>query len=133
MFGTSYGGFAAIQAAAHRPPALAAIAPHAATDDRYRTDVHQAGGLPAAIDRAGYALMMVALNALPPDTDADTLGRPGEPGSAWPRLATRPKWPASTPSRKPRPGSRPIVASTRWPDAETGQAQPVCRAAMPPE
>jgi len=69
MFGTSYGGFNAIQVAMHAPPALGAIAPHAATDERYLDDVHHIGGCLAGIDLAVYPLWMVGLNALPPDPD----------------------------------------------------------------
>jgi putative CocE/NonD family hydrolase len=44
MIGISWGGFAALQVAARRPPALKAIMPCCATDDRYRDDVHYMGG-----------------------------------------------------------------------------------------
>ena len=44
MVGISWGGFAALQVAACRPPALKAIIPCCATDDRYHDDVHYMGG-----------------------------------------------------------------------------------------
>src|SRR3954470_11036208 len=44
MWGISYGGFTAIQVAMRRPPALKAIVPVMATDDRYLDDVHYRGG-----------------------------------------------------------------------------------------
>jgi putative CocE/NonD family hydrolase len=65
MWGTSYGGFNCIQVAMHRPPHLAAIAPHAATDDRYNDDVHYWGGCLQGIELLTYPLRMVAMNALP--------------------------------------------------------------------
>jgi putative CocE/NonD family hydrolase len=44
MYGTSWSGFNSIQVACERPPALGAIAPIYATDDRYTDDVHYMGG-----------------------------------------------------------------------------------------
>ncbi len=44
MVGISWGGFAALQVAACRPPALKAIIPCCATDDRWHDDVHYMGG-----------------------------------------------------------------------------------------
>lgn len=66
MFGTSYGGFNCIQTAMHRPPALKAIIPHAATDDRYHDDVHFSGGCLMGIDQVLYPGWMVPMNAMPP-------------------------------------------------------------------
>lgn len=66
MFGTSYGGFNSLQVAMRRPPALKAIVPIYATDDRYTDDVHYGGGIRRALDFVDYPLMMVAMNALPP-------------------------------------------------------------------
>ena len=40
MFGTSYSGFNSLQIAGERPPALKAIVPIYATDDRWTDDVH---------------------------------------------------------------------------------------------
>ena len=44
MRGISWGGFAALQIAALAPPALKAIMPHCATDNRYTDDAHHIGG-----------------------------------------------------------------------------------------
>ncbi len=65
MFGTSYSGFNTIQTAMRRPPALKAIIPIYATDDRYTDDIHFGGGIRKAIE-FGYPLFMVSMNALPP-------------------------------------------------------------------
>src|SRR5262245_60131838 len=66
MWGTSYSGFNSIQVAMRRPPALKAIVPIYATDDRYTDDVHFMGGSRRLLDLIDYPTYMVALNALPP-------------------------------------------------------------------
>lgn len=66
MFGTSYSGFNSIQVAMERPPALKAIIPIYATDDRFADDVHYVGGVMRGIDVLDYPCYMIALNALPP-------------------------------------------------------------------
>jgi putative CocE/NonD family hydrolase len=66
MYGTSYSGFNSIQVAMERPPALKAIIPTYATDDRYADDVHYFGGAMRGLDVLDYPCYMVALNALPP-------------------------------------------------------------------
>lgn len=82
MWGISYGGFTAIQVASHRPPALRAIVPIMATDDRYLDDVHYRGGCVTVSELSQYAVSQVAMNAMPPDARfrgtawrADWLGR----------------------------------------------------------
>jgi putative CocE/NonD family hydrolase len=75
MWGISYGGFTSIQVAALRPPALRAIVPMYATDDRFTDDVHYVGGVPTASELTQYAVAMVANNALPP--------RPAYRGEGW--------------------------------------------------
>jgi putative CocE/NonD family hydrolase len=65
-WGVSYGGFACIQLAALQPPALKAIAPVYATDDRYTDDMHFSGGALCALELAHYPIRILALNALPP-------------------------------------------------------------------
>ena len=65
MWGVSYGGFTAIQVAKRQPPALKAIFPVYATDDRYTDDVHYLGGCKTASEMAQYAVSQVAMNALP--------------------------------------------------------------------
>ena len=65
MYGSSYSGFNTIQTAMRQPPALKAIVPIYATDDRYTDDIHFGGGVRKAIE-FGYPLFMVSMNALPP-------------------------------------------------------------------
>jgi uncharacterized protein len=66
MYGTSWGGFNSIQVACLRPPALGAIVPIYATDDRYTDDVHYMGGALRAVDLVDWVTYMAACNALPP-------------------------------------------------------------------
>ena len=68
-WGVSYGGFACIQLAALQPPALKAIAPVYATDDRYTDDMHFSGGALCALELAHYPMRILAMNALPPTRD----------------------------------------------------------------
>jgi putative CocE/NonD family hydrolase len=89
MWGVSYGGFTAIQVAMQRPPALKAIFPVYATDDRYTDDVHYIGGCKTVSEMAQYAVSQVAMNALPP--------RPAYWGAGWQtqwrrRLEQTPPW-----------------------------------------
>ncbi len=44
MIGISWGGFSALQLAAHRPPSLKAIITVDSTDDRFNDDIHYKGG-----------------------------------------------------------------------------------------
>lgn len=67
MMGISYGGFTALQVAAHAPPHLTSIIPIDFTDDRYTDDCHYRGGLLRFYyDIAYYGGQMIARNALPP-------------------------------------------------------------------
>ena len=66
MYGTSWGGFNSIQVAMERPPALKAIVPIYASDDRYTDDVHYMGGILKAIDLVDWVIYMAACNVLPP-------------------------------------------------------------------
>ena len=66
MYGYSYSGFNSIQIAMERPPALKAIIPIYATDDRFGDDVHYYGGVVKQLDQIDYPSYMVAMNALPP-------------------------------------------------------------------
>lgn len=68
MFGSSYGGFTALQVAMHQPPSLKAIVPLYATDDRYTDDCHYTAGgnMRMYYDVGCYGGLMVAMNALPP-------------------------------------------------------------------
>jgi predicted acyl esterase len=67
MTGISWGGFNALQVAAHRPPQLKAILTLCSTDDRYADDVHYMGGCLLANDQLTWASSMFVRNALPPD------------------------------------------------------------------
>ncbi len=49
-----------------RPPALKAIIPIFATDDRFGDDVHYFGGARKQLDLVDYPTYMIAMNALPP-------------------------------------------------------------------
>ena len=89
MWGISYGGFTAIQVAKERPPALRAIVPVMATDDRYLDDVHYRGGCVTVSELSQYAVSQVAMNAMPPDASFR--------GAAWrtdwlTRLEATPPW-----------------------------------------
>jgi putative CocE/NonD family hydrolase len=66
MTGYSWGGFNALQVAARRPPALKAIIPVHATDDRYGDDCHYMGGA-LLLGNLSWASTMIAVNARPPD------------------------------------------------------------------
>ena len=67
MMGISWGGFNALQVAAHRPPALKAIITHCSTDDRYADDVHYLGGCVLSQDALPWATTLLGFNALPPN------------------------------------------------------------------
>ena len=67
MTGVSWGGFAALQAAARNPPALKGIAPIHASDDRYADDVHYFGGCVLATDMLHWSACMAAYVGQPPD------------------------------------------------------------------
>jgi uncharacterized protein len=67
MWGISWGGFNALQAAARRPPALKAIMTLCASDDRYADDVHYRGGCVLALDMLHWASSMLTWSARPPD------------------------------------------------------------------
>ena len=90
MFGISWGGFSALQAAARRPPALRAIIPVHFSHDRYNLDVHYVGGTLHVGESVYWPVEMVGENALPPD--------PERFGPGWReewlrRLEATPQWP----------------------------------------
>ena len=58
MYGASWSGFNSLQVACLRPPALHAIAPIYASDDRYTDDVHYIGGALKAVDLVDWVLYM---------------------------------------------------------------------------
>lgn len=66
MYGSSYGGITALQAAMHAPPQLKAVVAIHALVDRYTDDVHYHGGCVPVNESVAWAGRMVALNALPP-------------------------------------------------------------------
>lgn len=67
MIGYSWGGFAGLQVAARRPPALGAVVTVNSTVRRYTDDCHYLGGSVNAHDMLSWATTMLALNARPPD------------------------------------------------------------------
>ena len=89
MFGISWGGFAALQAAMRRPPGLEAIVPVGATHDRYALDVHYIGGTLHVNESVTWPVEMVAENALPPDPER--FG-PGWHDAWLRRLEATPQW-----------------------------------------
>ncbi|AXB42179.1 CocE/NonD family hydrolase [Amycolatopsis albispora] len=66
MMGISWGGFAALQVAARKPPSLKAIVISSFTDDRYGDDMHYMGGCLLS-DNLAEASTMFAYSTLPPD------------------------------------------------------------------
>ncbi|WP_116083452.1 CocE/NonD family hydrolase [Tropicimonas sp. IMCC34011] len=74
MIGISWGGFAGLQIAARRPPALKAIVTACSTDDRYRDDVHFMGG-GLLIDGMQWGAGLFTQLCRPPD--------PAHAGESW--------------------------------------------------
>ena len=93
MTGISWGGFNALQVAARRPPALAAIVTHCSTDDRYADDVHFMGGC-LLLDNFFWGSAFFMFMARPPDPDIQ--------GPRW-----REQWLARLENQQP-------VAATVW-------------------
>ena len=90
MWGISWGGFSALQAAMLRPPQLKAIVAMHATHDRFACDVHYTGGSAHAGEQLDWPGSMVTTNALPPDPEIF--------GERWVaewmhRLEYTPQWP----------------------------------------
>jgi hypothetical protein len=67
--GLSWGGFNALQIAALRPPALAAVVSACSTDDRYSDDVHYMGGNVLGYDMQLWATWAHLFFVAPPDPD----------------------------------------------------------------
>jgi putative CocE/NonD family hydrolase len=90
MWGISWGGFSALQAAMLRPPHLKAIVAMHATHDRFACDVHYTGGSLHAAEQLDWPGSMVTTNALPPDPEIFGEGWLDE----WiHRLEKTPQWP----------------------------------------
>lgn len=68
LMGKSWGGFNALQIAAHRPPALGSILTVCSTDDRYTDDVHYMGGC-WLNDSLWWGATFFQLLAQPPDPE----------------------------------------------------------------
>lgn len=77
MMGLSWGGFAALQVAARRPPSLGAIAVASFTDDRYNDDFHYMGGCLLS-DNLAESGTTFAFGTCPPD--------PATVGDRWRRM-----------------------------------------------
>ena len=69
MFGTSWGGTAALQANVDAPDALKAIIAVCATHDRYEDDIHHLGGC-LLTDTLEWGVTLPAILAAPPTPDA---------------------------------------------------------------
>jgi uncharacterized protein len=67
LVGFSWGGFAALQIAARRPPQLGAIVTVNSVVRRYTDDCHYTGGLVNGHDMLSWATTMYAYDARPPD------------------------------------------------------------------
>jgi hypothetical protein len=68
MIGKSWGGFAALQAAARRPPALRAVIAVHASDDRWSGDAHYMGGR-LLTENLRWGSLLLTLAAQPPDPE----------------------------------------------------------------
>jgi putative CocE/NonD family hydrolase len=68
MIGKSWGGFNCLQIAARQPPALRAIVPVCATDDRYGDDVHFMGGC-LLVDGIEWGAAFQTFLPRPPDPE----------------------------------------------------------------
>ena len=66
MTGISWGGFNALQVAAHAPAALKAVITLCASDDRYADDAHYMGGC-LLNENQIWGTVLFTINALPPD------------------------------------------------------------------
>ncbi len=67
MIGISWGGFAALQAAARRSPALKAVVVACASADRYGADVKYRGGAVLGCELLPWSSTMLAMSVRPPD------------------------------------------------------------------
>jgi uncharacterized protein len=67
MIGLSWGGFAALQAAARRPPELKAVVVVCASADRFGADVKYRGGALLGCELLPWSSTMLAMSVRPPD------------------------------------------------------------------
>ena len=67
MIGLSWGGFAALQAAARKPPELKAVVVVCASADRYGADVKYRGGCLLGCELLPWSSTMLAMSVRPPD------------------------------------------------------------------
>jgi putative CocE/NonD family hydrolase len=128
MMGKSWGGFNALQVAARRPPALAAIITVCSTDDRFGTDIHYMGGC-LLNDNLWWGSIMLAYQGRPPDPEI----RPDWRERWLQRLDHMPFWPALWLARQTRDDywkhgcvcedwgaiACPVLAVGGWADAYT--------------
>jgi len=68
MTGISWGGFNALQVAAHAPAALKAVITLCSSDDRYSDDAHYMGGC-VLTENQQWGTVLFSLNGLPPDPE----------------------------------------------------------------
>jgi uncharacterized protein len=68
MRGISWGGFSSLQAASQAPPALKAIVPQCASDNRYTDDAHYIGGA-LALDNYDWGAEFKNVLVAPPDPE----------------------------------------------------------------
>ncbi|HEX5469188.1 MAG TPA: CocE/NonD family hydrolase [Gaiellaceae bacterium] len=69
MIGLSWGGFAALQAAARRPAGLEAVVAVCASADRYGADVKYRGGCVLGCELLPWSSTMLAMSVRPPDPE----------------------------------------------------------------
>jgi uncharacterized protein len=119
MIGVSWGGFAALQAAARNPPALRGIVAIHAADDRYADDVHYIGGCVLASDMVHWSACMTAYVGQPPD--------PAVVGEGWRGASVSRRWSRGSPR-----GSRTSAATTTGARARRASATRRSRARCSP-
>lgn len=126
MFGTSWGGTAALQAAVDPPPALKAVIAVCATDDRYEDDIHHMGGL-LLTDSIEWGATLPAILASPPaaatvgarwrDLWRERLARLTFPLEAWVREEERSRyWQFGSIRRQATRIGCPVLAIGGWTD-----------------
>ena len=125
MFGTSWGGTAALQANVDAPEALKAVIAVCATHDRYEDDIHHMGGC-LLTDTFEWGATLPAILAAPPTPDVgpgwrgvwqDRLDQLAFPVEAWVRKEARGEyWRRGSVLHEASRLSRPILAIGGWSD-----------------